>query len=179
MHSTAVHEFGHALGFATSKSEKTHQAPAAREGMAFLEQRTSRPWNIDSVMNYCNPVRNGRGILSLWDACAARQLYGGNGWATDPKVFDVDFYLSIYTDVANAFGSDKQFATAHWLAYGLPRASSRNSDAWSTMRLPSTVYCLRFSLMLQATLVVTFVSASSCPRAGAARSTSRVGRRAS
>jgi len=72
----AVHEFGHAIGFAheQNRSDAPFECQTERVG-------TNGDWNLttydpDSVMNYCNVKYNNNGILSSRDIQAVRMIYG-------------------------------------------------------------------------------------------------------
>ena len=71
----AVHEFGHALGFAHEQNRPDSPSWCDQE-QGDNGDWVIGPWDLDSVMNYCNPSWNGNGQLSAGDVAGVRAVYG-------------------------------------------------------------------------------------------------------
>jgi hypothetical protein len=73
----AVHEFGHAIGFAheQNRPDKPGECRQLAQGPSTGAVMLT-PYDPDSVMNYCNKKYNNDGILSTLDVVALQSQYG-------------------------------------------------------------------------------------------------------
>ena len=72
----AVHEFGHAMGFAHEQNRPDRPSTCTEPAQGSSGDWLIGPWDLGSVMNYCNPQWNGDGNLSATDQEGARLTYG-------------------------------------------------------------------------------------------------------
>lgn len=72
----AVHEFGHAIGFAHEQNRPDTPGECDMAQGTDGDTTTLTPWDPHSVMNYCNEVYSNDGVLSPFDILAVRYIYG-------------------------------------------------------------------------------------------------------
>jgi hypothetical protein len=71
----AVHEFGHALGFAHEQNRPDKPTTCTIDPQGTDGDTLIGAWDLDSVMNYCNPHWNGDGNLSVTDIEMVQRFY--------------------------------------------------------------------------------------------------------
>lgn len=74
--SIAVHEFGHAIGFAHEQNRPDTPAECLQPPQGTDGDKLLTPWDPKSVMNYCNSTYNNDGKLSKFDIQAVQYIYG-------------------------------------------------------------------------------------------------------
>jgi hypothetical protein len=76
--SIAVHEFGHAAGFSHEQNRPDTPGECAKRAQGTDGDLMLTPWDLESVMNYCNPIYSNNGVLSTFDKQGLRdsRAYG-------------------------------------------------------------------------------------------------------
>ncbi|NMO15639.1 hypothetical protein HPC49_20735 [Pyxidicoccus fallax] len=112
----AVHEFGHAMGYAHEQNRPDTPSSCTEPPQGSSGDLIIGPWDLSSVMNYCNPQWNGNGNLSVTDQQGAQQTYGvpwdslGGNHTSGPAVAARGANrLDVF-----ARGTDNQLWQAYW-----------------------------------------------------------------
>ena len=111
----AVHEFGHAIGFTHEQNRPDSPKWCQEKRQGTDGDWFITPFDLNSVMNYCNPRSNNGGQLSQSDIEGVSILYPVKGTVTKEDRTDANVQFNLGNKYYSGRGVDQNYETAaYW-----------------------------------------------------------------